>query len=699
MEIISLQEKLTTLEDLTIPDELKTNIDKLKTMPIDVIFCEFILVPLIKYIFNNSPYNKTSANIVLTENSSITDFENNSETIDLTSFNSLDPNDSVYSWEQYSTDVEGPTPSLQQKMYFKFRTLLVDFLLLVINDFLNYKKGRGYIIYKKCGNECSGDTPPSTPTTKPPTKPSSKHSSKPSSTSSIKHSIELLVVGSVNKTSDYDISLREFELSKFDEKTKIVIEKKHYAIEKKHYAIGVITNNIAKINAILQCLLELKQIWQYIYTTLFISGKIDDMNTLFNADFEARLSSLKYDFRFCTKETEPEPSFKLSNNSKINLFYSYCIEKACGLKSGDLFDTNCYSHDLFYEGVPEGDIKDDYLPGLNDYEVYTLKKSFLELPAPVKPPVEPPVEPSLLFEFRNALLLILDNEDYKGYIKDKYRTLKNTPDFIQLLEEKSNDFQRLSKITIAERKRRDSLQNTDVDLYNEATKILTLADETYIALSTIYVVVFGLQSKNPNVIEYLLTPEGSVACYVSALDNFGHLLKLLNENKPVSKYAKYIARITNGLDNYMFVKNSKSDYKDAMYIDTATEAYQRLKVEVRNNMNINNAWGKKKPDPPTKITLKPIITITPIEAFGMRGQQNQIINKLKHGHGYVQITSVVHSSVSLKNLWNFLDKIPDHKSNLDTSNKQKLVRLLLSCFQEANSDYYKYIFKKEPEDV
>ena len=260
-----------------------------------------------------------------------------------------------------------------------------------------------------------------------------------------------------------------------------------------------------------------------------------------------------------------------------------------------------------------------------------------------------------------------------------------------ILEYKSDDFRRIGIIAYKEtdsRTRRrntyseksnsgDDLYDEDKEEYNDITQILTLADETYIALSTIYVVVFGLQSKNENVINYLLTPDGSVACYVSALDNFGHLLKLLNENKPVSKYAKYIARITNGLDNYMHSNSNKQKYIDLPYLSSTSTL---------------NPIGKTA-NKATKSKVPQGLDINAISAFCIRGQHDKIIDKLKHGErGDIKLDN--HSSPSLKELWIFLDTI---KSDyiLSSDEQNRLIILLLSCFQEANTEFYDIVLAAE----
>jgi len=270
---------------------------------------------------------------------------------------------------------------------------------------------------------------------------------------------------------------------------------------------------------------------------------------------------------------------------------------------------------------------------------------------------------NIKYEFRNAVVIMKQALDiWESPVPDVQLAVPLATEVMQhlaaqletspkLTQKKSLQWEerRLSAIALLEYslpdESEDSSQEAIIKNYNTMTQILQLADETYIALSTIYVVVFGLQMQNESVIQFLSTTEGSPACYISALDNFGHLLQCIQKNKPINKFAKYIARITNGLHNYVLVN----------------------------------------PLPPAASAI--IDTFT----FTKNGQYDTIISVLKDGNidtiSTIDSTNILFNT-SINAVFELLNQ-----AQTNTLDNNVLISKIKICFKAANPTYYNMIFK------
>jgi hypothetical protein len=666
-----------TCEQSSVADLHRTDDDNILYKSNNIIFLKKVLIPLIKYIFSLSPYTPTTSKTPPTTNvvvfgdgtCNLAQFNSNLRP-DLMVTNTTFGNESVaVDWSSYLS-ISDITHTPTTVMFFKFRTLVVDFLLLVITDYFCFKHKKPYIIQKNCDGKCKGSSLPST------TKSHAAATDPTVDTAATKTPVtklNWLVVGSVTKTSDYDIT---FGKPVSLDPPLPLLESETYFIDRRNF--GTTTENpkpkdVTESNAnISKCLKDLKSLWNYIYTNLFISGNIDDMNTLFEAsEVSEKLSKIEYNFQVCDYSQDGKPHADFDKDiRRLNYYFSLSIKNATNKSIGELFDTNTYSHELFQAR----DDSSNWLPGIKDEEPFVLHKHFLN-----KIDDEFISIMSIKYEFRNAVVIMkqaLDNWKKSG----------SDPVPIGLSENIKNDVIKLNPTIVGSEKRRlstiavleahmselarqrpvpeenpadagsalanevskDSSEKAIIQNYNIMTQILQLADETYIALSTIYVVVFGLQMQNESVIQFLSTTEGSPACYISALDNFGHLLQCIQKNKPINKFAKYIARITNGLHNYVLV-NTLSPAASAI-IDTFT-----------------------------------------IDTFTKNGQYDTIISVLKDGETGTLVDINSNNKPFNTNMNAVFELLNQAQTN--TLDNNELISNIKNCFETANPTYYNMIFK------
>ena len=237
--------------------------------------------------------------------------------------------------------------------------------------------------------------------------------------------------------------------------------------------------------------------------------------------------------------------FEYIEGLKINLIINYSFQKFMVEKNdeyqfnenkslGKLFDSNIYSH--------KTSVSSNHYEKLQPYFLPLEGKSFL-LP---KKFIETKISIFIMEELRNCL----NNDIDKG--KTEETILKDL-----LIYEVDLNFT-YDKIAKHQFEKPKQVINQPVKLYKNLVsylhKCLKHAVEVYEGISTIYHVVYALQLKDKESINYFKTDNYSYrVAFVSAVDNLVHLIHLMNDKdyevegrpRPIinSKNVKFVARI------------------------------------------------------------------------------------------------------------------------------------------------------------
>ena len=231
--------------------------------------------------------------------------------------------------------------------------------------------------------------------------------------------------------------------------------------------------------------------------------------------------------------------FEYIEGLKINLIINYAFQKFMVEKNdiygfnknkslSKLFDSNIYSHKTSVSSNHYEKLKQYFLP--LEGKSFLLPKFFIQ------------IKSHSIFireELRNCLINdidkeITDTEILRELLKNEVR-LNSTYDQITKHKFEINEPVKLYK-----------------DLVSYLHVCLKHAVEVYEGISTIYHVVYALQLKDKEAINYFKTDEYSYrVAFVSAVDNLVHLIHLMNdkdyevEGRPIinSKNVKYVARI------------------------------------------------------------------------------------------------------------------------------------------------------------
>ena len=229
--------------------------------------------------------------------------------------------------------------------------------------------------------------------------------------------------------------------------------------------------------------------------------------------------------------------FEYIEGLKINLIINYAFQKFMVEKNdeyhfnynkslGKLFDSNIYSHKTSVSSNHYEKLEPYFLP--LEGKSFLLPKKFIETEF-------------IMEELKNCL----NNDIDKGKTEDAI--LK---DLLIYEVDLNSTYNKIAKYNF-------NLKSVEpITLYKNLVSYLHLclkhAVEVYEGISTIYHVVYALQLKDKEAINYFKTDDYSYrVAFVSAVDNLVHLFHLMNdkdyvvEGRPIinSKNVKYVARI------------------------------------------------------------------------------------------------------------------------------------------------------------